>query len=226
MIAIIDYDAGNLTSVARAVTHLGFACRVTNDAAEIAAAERIIFPGVGAAGSAMDSLERLNLDAAVRDAYRSGKPILGICLGCQIVLSHSSENDRACLGLLAGSVRPFPRGSLLPDGSRIKIPHMGWNGVRVVQPHPVLAGMAEGEEFYFVHGYYPDPAAGAHVLGLTDYGIRFASVIGHRNLIATQFHLEKSGRPGLRLLKNFCTWAPRTATRRPQPAPPQVLRRC
>ena len=208
MIAIIDYDAGNLTSVARAISHLGFACRVTNDTAEISQAERIIFPGVGAAGAAMDSLQRLGLDTALKDAYRIGKPILGICLGSQIVLSHSRENDRACLGLLKGTVRQFPRDRLLADGSRIKIPHMGWNRVGAVRSHPVLAGMAEEDEFYFVHGYYPEPADDAHVLGQTDYGIRFASVIGHRHLIATQFHLEKSGRPGLHLLKNFCTWTP------------------
>jgi glutamine amidotransferase len=208
MIAIIDYDAGNLTSVARAVSHLGFAWHITNDIDEISKAERIIFPGVGAAGAAMDSLQRLGLDSALETAFRNGKPILGICLGCQIVLSHSLENDQDCLGLMEGRVERFDPESRLRDGSRIKIPHMGWNQVRMVRPHPVLAGMAPEDEFYFVHGYYPEPADGAHVLGTTDYGVFFASVIGCRNLIATQFHLEKSGRPGLRLLRNFCTWKP------------------
>lgn len=208
MIAIIDYDAGNLTSVARAVNHLGFACRITGDSGELAQAERIIFPGVGAAGSAMDSLERTGLAGILKTAFQQGRPLLGICLGSQIVLSHSQENDRACLGLLEGEVRRFPNNGRLPDGNRIKIPHMGWNRVQPVERHPVLAGLTEGDEFYFVHGYYPAPLSSDHVLATTDYGITFASVIGSGSLVATQFHLEKSGRPGLRLLRNFCTWTP------------------
>jgi len=208
MIAIIDYDAGNLTSVARAISHLGFACQVTSDPGKLATAERIIFPGVGAAGSAMDSLERLGLADILKTAYREGRPILGICLGSQIVLAHSQENDRDCLGLLPGEVRRFTRDALLENGRRIKIPHMGWNRIRRVRNHPVLKNLADGDEFYFVHGYYPAPASDDHVFATTDYGVSFASVIGHGSLIATQFHLEKSGRPGLRLLESFCTWRP------------------
>jgi glutamine amidotransferase len=208
MIAILDYDAGNLTSVARAVSHLGFACRVTGDRGQLATAERIIFPGVGAAGSAMDSLQRLGLADILKSAYQEGRPILGICLGSQIVLGHSQENDRDCLGLLPGDVRRFSREERLENGRRIKIPHMGWNRIRRVRSHPVLDDLAEGDEFYFVHGYYPAPASTGDVYATTDYGVTFASVIGHGSLIATQFHLEKSGRPGLRLLKSFCTWMP------------------
>ncbi len=202
MIAIIDYDAGNLTSVARAVSYLGFQCIVTNAIEKIAAAERLIFPGVGAAGSAMDSLQRLGLDKAIKDAFAAGKPILGICLGTQIIMGRSEENDTPCLGLINGSVRAFPA-----DRS-LKIPHMGWNRVKIISDHTVLSGVGEDDEFYFVHSFYPDPEDSNHILGRTDYGISFPSIIGFKNIIATQFHPEKSGRPGLAILKNFCMWEP------------------
>jgi glutamine amidotransferase len=208
MIAIIDYDAGNLASVKRAVAHIGFDCRVTNDLGRIAAADRIVFPGVGAAGAAMRSLRRLGLDRALKAAYQAGKPILGICLGTQIVLSHSRENNTACLGLLAGEVEAFDRHARLADGDRLKIPHMGWNRIRRLKPHPILAGIGPQDEFYFVHSFYPSPEDPDHILATTTYGVNFASVIGSGNLVATQFHLEKSGRPGLTMLKNFCTWSP------------------
>lgn len=208
MIAIIDYDAGNLASVKRAVAHIGFDCRVTNDLGRIAAADRIIFPGVGAAGTAMQSLRKLGLDKALKTAYQAGKPILGICLGTQIVLSHSRENDTACLGLLKGEVDAFDRHARLPDGGQLKIPHMGWNHIQRLKPHPLLADIGPEDEFYFVHSFYPSPEDPDHLLATTTYGVTFASVIGCRNLLATQFHLEKSGRPGLTMLKNFCTWSP------------------
>jgi glutamine amidotransferase len=208
MIAIIDYDAGNLASVKRAVAHIGFDCRVTNDLGRIAAADRIVFPGVGAAGAAMRSLRRLGLDRALKAAYQAGKPILGICLGTQIVLSHSRENNTACLGLLAGEVEAFDRHARLAGGDRLKIPHMGWNRIRRLKPHPILAGIGPQDEFYFVHSFYPSPEDPDHILATTTYGVNFASVIGSGNLVATQFHLEKSGRPGLTMLKNFCTWSP------------------
>jgi glutamine amidotransferase len=208
MIAIIDYDAGNLASVKRAVAHIGFDCRVTNDLGRIAAADRIVFPGVGAAGAAMRSLRRLGLDRALKAAYQAGKPILGICLGTQIVLSHSRENNTACLGLLAGEVEAFDHHARLADGARLKIPHMGWNRIRRLKPHPILAGIGPEDEFYFVHSFYPSPEDPDHLLATTTYGVSFASVIGSGNLVATQFHLEKSGRPGLTMLKNFCTWSP------------------
>jgi len=208
MIAIIDYNAGNLASVARAVAHLGFTCTVTADAGTIRAAERIIFPGVGAAGAAMGSLKRTGLDAVLVEQFAAGKPMLGICLGTQVIMGCSEENDTRCLGIVAGRVTAFPVRLPGDDGRLLKIPHMGWNRIRVRIPHPLTAGIAPQDEFYFVHSYYPVPDEADRVMATTDYGIRFASVLGWRNLAATQFHLEKSGRPGLRMLANFCAWDP------------------
>ncbi len=208
MIAILDYKAGNLTSVARAVTHLGFPCAVTRDAALIRRAERIIFPGVGAAGAAMSHLRQLGLDEVLTEQAAEGKPLLGICIGCQVVLNHSAENDTRCLGLVAGRVAAFPAGLTDENGGPLKIPHMGWNRIRIRRDHPFLEGILPEDEFYFVHGFYPVPDDPADVLATADYGLSFPAVIGRGHLVATQFHLEKSGRPGLRMLKNFCTWNP------------------
>lgn len=208
MIAIIDYDAGNLTSVARAVTYIGFENTVTRDVHEIARAERVIFPGVGAAGSAMASLKRLGLDTAVKNAFDDGKPILGICLGTQIIMGHSEENDTLCLGIIQGVVRAFSTEMVDQEKNSLKIPHMGWNKIHIHAAHPVLAGVQTDDEFYFVHSYYPNPAHEEHVLATTEYGEIFPSVIGLKNIIATQFHPEKSGEAGLNLLRNFCKWKP------------------
>lgn len=208
MIAIIDYDAGNLASVERAVSYLGFKCIVTNNVKTIDSSERIIFPGVGAAGAAMNSLKRLGLDSVIKQAVIDGKPILGICLGTQIIMEYSEENETPCLKIIDGFVKAFPQDIKSKDGSRLKIPHMGWNSLENIKKHPVLSDLHEDDEFYFVHGYYPNPNHSEHILGTTDYGISFASVIGFNNIIATQFHPEKSGRPGLSLLKNFCMWNP------------------
>jgi len=210
MIAILDYDAGNLTSVERAVRKLGYACLVTPDPKAAMSAERVIFPGVGAAGSAMEVIRARGLDSALRDAVASGKPVLGICLGCQVVLEASDENAASCLGLLPGKVTRFPEPLNDPkSGERLKVPHMGWNGVTVTRPHPVLSSLEDssnGYEFYFVHSYYPTPARSEDVLATTVHGLKFASVIGRGSLIACQFHPEKSGRPGLALLDAFCRW--------------------
>lgn len=210
MIAIIDYDAGNLASVARAVTHLGYANIITRNIGEIRSADRIIFPGVGAAGSAMASLKRLGLDAVLHEAFNQGKPMLGICLGVQIIMEFSEENKTTCLGFIPGIVKAFPQDLCDSDGTRLKIPQMGWNRIDSIKGHPVLDGLSKADEFYFVHGFYPEPVHPDHVIGTTCYGIQFASVVGYRNLLATQFHLEKSGRPGLALLNNFCRWTPDT----------------
>lgn len=208
MIAIVDYEAGNLTSVARALARIGCEHRITGDPAEIVRADRVIFPGVGAAGSAMESLRRSGLDEALQSVMRQGTPLLGICLGTQVILEKSRENNTACLGLIKGEVRQFPDGMTDDEGSRLKIPHMGWNTIDMKTDHPVFAGCPADAEFYFVHSYYPVPTEQTSVMAVTDYGISFASVIGYENLAACQFHPEKSGRPGLRILENFCRWRP------------------
>ncbi len=206
MIAIIDYEAGNLTSVARAIDHLGAPCAVTQDLDVIAGAERVIFPGVGAAGSAMASLKRLGLDKALADALDSGKPVLGICLGTQIVFQESQEDLAPCLGFLPGQVVRFPLRHVDAAGESLKVPHMGWNGVDWRKSHPVFADLPEEAEFYFVHAYYPAPVDPDSIIGMTEYGLEFASAVGRDNLVAVQFHPEKSGAPGLKILENFLAW--------------------
>lgn len=200
MIVIIDYQAGNLTSVVRSLKALGVEGTVTQDPAVVARASRVIFPGVGAAGKAMATLRELGLDQALRQSFERGIPILGICLGAQVILEHSEENDTACLGLLPGRTRALSR------GAGLKIPHMGWNRVRFLRAHRIFMGLPEGAEYYFVHGYYPAPAETAMVVGVTDHGVEFPCAIGWRNLVATQFHPEKSGRFGLQILENFLAW--------------------
>ena len=198
---IIDYDAGNLRSVQRACTEVGLEAQISSDAALVARADRIIFPGVGAAGSGMASVRKNGLDKVLLDAYAAGVPILGICLGVQISLEHSEEQDTPTLGLLPGRVRRFRF-----DNPALKVPHMGWNEVRVTQPHPLLADVEPGQEYYFVHGYYPDPTNPSDVFAVSDYEIEFPCAIGRANYFGTQFHTEKSGRFGLNLLANFARW--------------------
>ncbi len=206
LIAIVDYEAGNLTSVERAVRHLGYDAVVTQNPDTILDAERVIFPGVGAAGSAMADLKRLGLDRILKLVKDSGKPLLGICLGTQIIFEHSEEDGGTpCLGLLAGEARRFPS-DLKDNGWTLKVPHMGWNRVRFVSAHPVFKGLKPENEFYFVHSYYPSPADMLTAVGWTEYGITFASAVARDNLVAVQFHPEKSGRPGLNILRNFCQW--------------------
>jgi glutamine amidotransferase len=200
VIVIIDYQAGNLTSVVRSLKALGVEGTVTQDPAVVAQATRVIFPGVGAAGKAMATLRELGLDQALRQSFQRGIPILGICLGAQVILEHSEENDTACLGLLPGRTRALSR------SEGLKIPHMGWNRVRFLRAHPIFTGLPEGAEYYFVHSYYPAPAETAMVVGVTDHGVEFPCAIGWRNLVATQFHPEKSGRFGLQILENFLAW--------------------
>jgi glutamine amidotransferase len=206
VIAIIDYRAGNLASVARALSRLGFQCQVTREVKEIIGADRVIFPGVGSAGEAMRDLKRRGIDKALHDVYESGKPLMGICLGSQVILEQSEENNTACLGLLRGRVRRFPLPLLSDSGDTLKIPHMGWNQVTLLKAHPVFRGIKPEEEFYFVHSYFPLPDSEDAIIGTTDYGIAFASVVGEGSLIAVQFHPEKSGPAGLTIMKNFCLW--------------------
>jgi len=208
MIAIIDYKAGNLASVSRAFSHIGVENMITNDVRIIKSAERVVFPGVGAAGSAMKSLIQLGLDQVLRHALDSGKPVLGICLGTQIILQTSQENQTPCLGLIDGCARGFSESFKSQGVTGLKIPHMGWNRINLQSDHPVFAGIRAEDEFYFVHSYYPSPDHANQVIATTEYGITFPSVIGMKNLVATQFHPEKSGKPGLAILKNFSGWNP------------------
>ena len=182
---------------------LGIDARVTDRSADILAADHVVFPGVGAAGAAMKSLELLNLADSLREVVKRGTPFLGICLGTQIILGFSEEDGGVpTIGLVPGRVRLFR-----PKRREDKVPQIGWNGVRLKRPHPVFEGIDDGSEFYFVHSYYPDPERPADVIGVTDYaGVEFASVIGCGSLVATQFHPEKSGRIGLRLFQNFSRW--------------------
>jgi len=201
VLTIVDYNAGNLRSVKRACDKVGLDAQLTRDPETVARASKIIFPGVGAAGSAMEMLRRSGLDQALKVAADKGTPLLGICLGAQIMLDRSEEGDVALLGLIAGVTRRFK----LTDPS-LKIPHIGWNQAHVVKPHPLLSGIKDTDEVYFVHSYYLDPASPQHVYATTDYGGDFCCAIGRDNLFATQFHPEKSGPIGLALLERFSRW--------------------
>ncbi len=200
MIAIIDYRAGNLRSVERACRHLNLDRRITSSPQEIRDAERVIFPGVGAAGKAMETIISLRLDDVIREVADRGTPFLGICLGTQIILDQSREDDARCLGIIPGMVERFPA------TMGVKIPHMGWNTIEKRIDHPLLAGLDPRSQFYFVHSYYPKPLREDDAVAYTFYGIRFASMIARDNVAAVQFHPEKSGRPGLDLIKNFSRW--------------------
>lgn len=200
MVVVVDYQAGNLASVVRALTALGAQSRVTEEPEEVAQASRVVFPGVGAAGKAMAVLRQRGLDEALRQVMSRGVPLLGICLGAQIILEFSEENDTPCLGLLPGRAKALPR------QPGIKIPHMGWNRVDLVRPHPVFADLPPTAEYYFVHSYFPEPARPEMVAGITEHGGPFVSAVAWENLVATQFHPEKSGRFGLHILANFLAW--------------------
>ena len=202
MLAIVDYGAGNQTSVRRALEHLGIPCVITEDPQALHTAAGVIFPGVGAAGQAMQRLRATGLDAHLRQLVAKKRPLLGICLGCQVLLDKSEENNTTALGILPGICRRFDDQMREEDGTPAPVPHMGWNRIRVVTPSPLLAGLDPEAEFYFVHSYYVQPEA-ANVLAVTTYGREFCSVYGRDGLWAVQFHPEKSGRPGLSLLQNF-----------------------
>jgi glutamine amidotransferase len=201
VITIVDYNAGNLRSVKRACDAVGIEAVFTQDAERVAKADRVIFPGVGHARTAMQTLEHTGLAAAVRHAIGRGVPVLGICVGAQLLLDGSEEGPTHGLGVLPGQTR-----LLRIDDRRLKIPHMGWNEVHVEQQHPLLAHLREHDELYFVHSYYLDPSAIAHVYATTDHGRRFCCALGKDNVFATQFHPEKSGPVGLELLARFARW--------------------
>jgi glutamine amidotransferase len=209
-VAIIDYGMGNLRSVAKAIEHVapGDQVFVTSDPARVAAAARVVFPGQGAMPDCMRELDARGLRQAVLEAAAT-KPFLGICIGQQMLFEHSAEGDVAGLGILAGEVIRFPEAHRqAADGSRLKVPHMGWNEVWQSRPHPLWDGIADGERFYFVHSYFVAPASAGDAAAHTDYGVRFTSAVARANIFAVQFHPEKSAAAGLRLLANFIQWAP------------------
>lgn len=200
-VVIVDYNAGNLASVQRACRRVGMDAEISSDPEVVVAAERVIFPGVGSAASAVDTLKDRGLDEALTTFYRSGRPLLGICLGTQIVMGHTEEGDKDCLGLIEGVVRRFDFAN-----NTLKVPHMGWNEVEIVRSHPLFKSIKTRDEFYFVHSYYACPTNEEEIYGITEYGIRFCSALGKDNLFATQFHMEKSGEFGLSILAEFATW--------------------
>lgn len=205
MLAILDYKAGNQTSVRRALEHLQIPCAITTGTQGLETYDGIIFPGVGAAAQAMNYLKADGLDAALKNAANKGQPILGICLGSQILLDYSEESNTPTLGILPGKCRRFPDNMLQEDGSEAKIPHMGWNSLKLKRQNPLMNGIPETAEFYFVHSYYVEPDESL-VLATTTHGMEFCSFYGRDGLWAVQFHPEKSGRPGLALLENFNLW--------------------
>jgi glutamine amidotransferase len=192
--------------VARAVTHVGGEPLITSSGRDVERAEALIVPGVGAAADTMRNLKRHALIDPIREYIAGGRPFLGVCMGQQALFDVSEEGgEHRCLGVLPGRV------VRLPDG--LKVPHMGWNQVRIVRPHPIFEGIPDGSNFYFVHSYYPRPDDADTVIGETEYGVTFPSVVGRDNVVATQFHPEKSGDMGLRMYENFLRIAAGAAVR-------------
>ena len=209
-IAVIDYGMGNLRSVWQALEHVaeGKEVVVTADPAVVAAAERVVFPGQGAMPDCMAELDARGLRPAVLQAAKD-KPFLGISIGLQMLFEHTEEGDVPGLGVFAGQVRRFPADKMVAaDGSRLKVPHMGWNQVRHTRPHALWEGIEDGARFYFVHSYYVTPEDAAVVAGTADYGIPFTCAVARDNIFAIQSHPEKSARDGLALLRNFIRWQP------------------
>lgn len=206
-VGIVDYGMGNLYSVAKAVEYLGGKAIVSDQASELAATDRIIFPGVGAFGDCMMALEARELSDFIRVAAQT-RPFLGICLGMQMLMDSSVEHgEHAGLGLLPGRVIPFPEEALqAADGRRLKIPHMGWNELHQLVEHPLFAGVPQNAYFYFVHSFYVEPSAPAILAAFSDYTFPFCAAVAADNLFALQCHPEKSGTAGLRLLENFLGW--------------------
>jgi glutamine amidotransferase len=212
-VAVIDYGMGNLRSVSQAVAHVARTADdinviVTGNPEEVFLAERIVLPGQGAMRDCMRELADSGLKDAVLDALRT-KPVMGVCVGMQMLLDHSEEQHTPGLGVIRGEVKRFRLdGQMQPDGSRFKVPQMGWNRVKQAQPHPLWHGVADNAWFYFVHSFYAEPADIRHSAGITEYGTPFTSALAHDNIFATQFHPEKSAADGLMLYRNFLTWKP------------------
>lgn len=199
-IGVIDYEAGNLKSIETALKYLKSNFIISNEPAELSRCGKILFPGVGEAQSAMKVLTATGLGKFLKSCFLSEVPIFGICLGCQIVLDFSEERNTSCLGLVAGKTVRFPQ------NTGFKIPHMGWNQVEIKRHHYIFNNVSEGSSFYFVHSYYPVPRYSDDILAETDYNGAFCSAFQRNNLVAVQFHPEKSGEAGLTMLKNFITY--------------------
>ncbi|WP_163371348.1 imidazole glycerol phosphate synthase subunit HisH [Endozoicomonas acroporae] len=211
-VAVIDYGMGNLHSVSKALEHVAEANTriiVTSDPGQILAADKAVLPGVGAIRDCMAEIRRHGVDEVVREVA-ANRPLLGICVGMQVLLDHSEENGGVeCLGLLSGEVKFFGKDLRDSEGTRLKVPHMGWSPVRQAEPsHPLWQGIEDNARFYFVHSYYARVANAAMVVGRSDYGLGFDVALGHDNIVAVQFHPEKSAANGLQLLENFLTWKP------------------
>ena len=204
MIVIVDYDAGNLKSVQRACKKVGMTALISDDPEKVSRADKVIFPGVGSAESAMVTLKDKGLDTALNEVAQKGRPVLGICLGLQILLDHTEEGNKDCLGLVGGASERF-RFSV----GDIKVPHIGWNAISLVGSHPMVENIMSGDQFYFVHSYRAKLVDEKEVIATTEYGdSSFCSILGKDNLFATQFHAEKSGELGLKIMKAFSDWSP------------------
>jgi len=211
-VAVVDYGMGNLRSVSQAVIHAaegqGFDVAITCDPDVVRKAERVVLPGQGAMRDCMRELADSGVKEAVLEAA-ANKPLLGVCVGMQMLLDHSEEQDTPGLGLIPGRVQRFRlEGRLQEDGSRFKVPQMGWNRVHQPRAHPVWAGIPDDSWFYFVHSFYATTADPTHSAGVTDYGVRFTCAVARDNIFATQFHPEKSAALGLALYRNFLHWKP------------------
>ncbi len=198
-IAVIDYESGNLRSVSKALERAGVQPEVTGDPRALLDAEAAVLPGVGAGDAAMRSLRQRGLVEPVREFVASGKPFLGICLGLQLLMDSTEEGESECLGIIHGRTKRLPEG--------LKVPHMGWNAVSFRKTHPIFEGIPDTPQLYFVHSYYAQPDDDTLVAGVTEYGIPFCSVLVKDNLVATQFHPEKSSALGLRIYENFVRYA-------------------
>jgi len=214
MIAVIDYGMGNLRSVAKALEHVApkESVVVSSDPGVIDAADRVVFPGQGAMPDCMRYLQEAGLEGAVRRATQA-RPVLAVCIGEQMLFDYSEESRNPGvttpgLGLFSGAVVRFRDADMRQNGTRLKVPHMGWNQVRQAQPHPLWAGIADGDYFYFVHSYFVAPADARLTVGETDYGVSFTCAVARDNIFATQFHPEKSAAAGLKLYENFTRWNP------------------
>ena len=209
-VAVIDYGMGNLHSVAKALEHVGqgIEVTVTADPAQILTAGHVVFPGVGAIRDCISEIRSLGLDSVIHQVAASGTPLLGVCVGMQALMDWSAENEGTdCLGILPGKVQFF--GADLKDpvnGERLKIPHMGWNQVHQVMPHPLWKDIGQDARFYFVHSYYVEPARPEVIAASSVYGFPFTAAVARDNVFAVQFHPEKSQHAGLKLYENFLQW--------------------